>query len=209
MLCLQDKRQEERQPPPPSYITFTQLLAVLFFLCGNFIVLALCSIPAMFCAQKVSCIYTRCKIYSKILAIMATIFQRLALVLKTQLPKLSSSWMTHIHTNANTPHSGAPNELAEEILKGKEAFGVCAVLQHSGHSVAHHHDAGCHHHNCSACHCFALILSVRAPSSVCELRRAHAHYYFWGGARFATFGCLHSHKLRRTLRQCCKLARTT
>ena len=38
----------------PTYIKFTQVLAILFFLCGNFAVLAACSVPALLCARKVS-----------------------------------------------------------------------------------------------------------------------------------------------------------
>ena len=43
--------------------------------------------------------------------------------------------------------TGPSDELRAAILKGQEAFRVCAVFQHSGLSATRHHDAGCHN-NC-------------------------------------------------------------
>ena len=49
---LQDKRSGEGHVQK-TYTRFTLLLATLFCMCGDVIVLAACSIPALLCIQKV------------------------------------------------------------------------------------------------------------------------------------------------------------
>lgn len=51
-IFIQDKRSGEGHVQH-TYTRFTLFLATLFCICGNVIVLAACSIPALLCIQKV------------------------------------------------------------------------------------------------------------------------------------------------------------